>query len=179
MAVDGKCPVQECEILSLLIEMKLSKNQKYFSQFFVPFMELTSSFKKMILIANAFPQLQTLKHLVRPLSKKSCFRTPFDSQHVKESETLVRSLWVHFYDVFASLWGELIWKISPLVICIVLWVFVNTLTADDKDPVRDFENLQLTIRMPLSSKPRFFFELFAPFWNLYRILNIFKKRWSS
>ena len=37
----------------------------------------------MIIIANAFPKLQTVNILVRPLSKKRRFRTRFDNQHVK------------------------------------------------------------------------------------------------
>ena len=51
----------------------------------------------MIVIANAFPKLQTLKNLVRTLSKKRRFRTSFDSQHVKRSQTLVKSAWEYFY----------------------------------------------------------------------------------
>ena len=46
--------------------------------------------KKTILIATLLRKLQALKDLVRPLSKKHCFRTPFDSQHVKGSQTLVK-----------------------------------------------------------------------------------------
>ena len=42
---------------------------------------------------------------------------------------------------FLWLWGNLIWKISPTVICEILGVVLNTLTADDKDPVQDCENL--------------------------------------
>ena len=44
-----------------------------------------------IALANVFPKLPTVKDLVRPPSKKHCFRTPFDSQHVKGSQTLVKS----------------------------------------------------------------------------------------
>ena len=36
-------------------------------------------------------KLQALKDLVRPLSKKQCFTTLFDSQHVKECQTVVKS----------------------------------------------------------------------------------------
>ena len=36
-------------------------------------------------------KLQAVNDLVRPLSKKECFRTHFDSQYVKGSETLVKS----------------------------------------------------------------------------------------
>ena len=39
-----------------------------------------------------FQKLQTVKDLVRPLSKKHRFRTPFDNQHIKTSETIVKSL---------------------------------------------------------------------------------------
>ena len=42
----------------------------------------------MILIANVFPKLETVKIFVTPLSKKRCFRTRFDSQHVKASQIL-------------------------------------------------------------------------------------------
>ena len=37
----------------------------------------------MIVIANVFPKLETVKILVRSLSKKCRFRTRFESQHVK------------------------------------------------------------------------------------------------
>ena len=42
----------------------------------------------MIVIATLFWKVQTVKDLVRPLSKKHRFRTPFDSQHVKGSQTV-------------------------------------------------------------------------------------------
>ena len=45
----------------------------------------------MIVIATFLRKLQALKDLVKPLSRKQCFTTPFDSQHVKESETLAKS----------------------------------------------------------------------------------------
>ena len=41
--------------------------------------------KRMIVIANVFPKLQTLKILARPLSKKRRFRTRFGSEHVNAS----------------------------------------------------------------------------------------------
>ena len=45
----------------------------------------------MMVLANLLRKLQTVKDLVRPLSKKQCFRTAFDSQHVKGCQTLVKS----------------------------------------------------------------------------------------
>ena len=44
----------------------------------------------MIVIPTLFRKLQTVKGLVRPLSKKHCVRTPFDSQHVNGCQTLVK-----------------------------------------------------------------------------------------
>ena len=45
----------------------------------------------MIFIATLFRKLQTAKDFFRPHSKKQRFRTPSDSQHVKESQTFVKS----------------------------------------------------------------------------------------
>ena len=44
----------------------------------------------MIVIANVFSKLQTVKNLFRPLSKKLRLRTRFDSQHVKASQILAK-----------------------------------------------------------------------------------------
>ena len=54
---------------------------------FLVFSESTSNFKhfekKMIVIANVFPKLKTVKMLFRQLSKKWPFRTRFDSDRLK------------------------------------------------------------------------------------------------
>ena len=42
--------------------------------------------EKMILIANVFPKLHTMKNVARGLSKKHRFRERFDSKHVNESQ---------------------------------------------------------------------------------------------
>ena len=69
--------------------MQLSEKGKKFSQLFGPFLEFTSNFKhfekKIIIIANVFRKSQTVKALVRRLSKKRRFRKRFDTQHVKAS----------------------------------------------------------------------------------------------
>ena len=45
---------------------------------------------------------------------------------------------------------------SPLVLGELLGLFLNTLTADDNYPVKDFENLPLPIQMQLSEKRKSF-----------------------
>ena len=85
--------------------MKLSLKPKTFIDSFFPFLESTSNFnhfeKKIILIAPSFRELQTVKDLVRPLSKKHRFRILFYSHHVKGSQTLVKSALEHFHNIFS------------------------------------------------------------------------------
>ena len=45
----------------------------------------------MSFIADLFPKLRTPKNLVRYMSKKSRFKGPFDTQHGKRVQTLLRS----------------------------------------------------------------------------------------
>ena len=95
--------------------------------------------KRNSVIANVCPILQTVKDLVRPISKKHCFRTSFDSQLVKGSQTLLKSVREHFYHIFSSLWGKINWEINLLLICQILGVFFDTLAADGKCPPQDIE----------------------------------------
>ena len=46
----------------------------------------------MTLIADVFPKLQNAKDVVRQMSKKSCFRRPFDKKHGKRSQPLLKSV---------------------------------------------------------------------------------------
>ena len=59
----------------------------------------------MIIIANVFPKLQTVKNFVRRLSKKLRFRTRFDSQRVKASQMFAISPWERSYHVLHHSWG--------------------------------------------------------------------------
>ena len=95
MTTNKKYPLRNCENLQLPIQMQLSRKQKSFSEFFVAFQESALNFKhfnKNIMgIANVFLKLQTVQDLVSPLSKKQRSRRHVDSQHVKGSQTLVKS----------------------------------------------------------------------------------------
>ena len=99
------------------------------------------------IIAYVFPKLQNVKDLVRPLSKKQCLRTSLESQHVKASETIVKSAWEHFYQTFSSHPGEMILKMFRLAKFDILGLFLNTLTADDKYLVWHYERLHFPIQM--------------------------------
>ena len=47
------------------------------------------------------------------------------------------------------------WKMSLLVICEILGLFINTLTADDKYFCQNSENLLKPIEMQVSAKKNF------------------------
>ena len=51
----------------------------------------------MTLIADLFPKLRTPKNVLRYMSKRSRFKGPFDRQHGKRVETLLRSEPQHRY----------------------------------------------------------------------------------
>ena len=59
--------------------------------------------KKMSVIATLLRKLEAVKDLVRPFSKKRRFRTSFETQQVKLSQTLVRSDLDSFHNIFPSL----------------------------------------------------------------------------
>ena len=172
MTADDKYPVQDCQILPLPIQMQLSENEKLFLNLLPHFWNLYQILnilkdyhhsQKIIIIANLFPKLQTVKNLVRTLSKKRRFRTKFDSQHVKAFQILAKSPWEPFYHVFSSFSEILISKMRRLVLGEISGAFVNTLTAEVKYPVLDCDNLPLHIQMQFSEKRKTFFECFVTF----------------
>ena len=71
------------------------KNKKLFLNFFLHFQNLHEILnicnKKMSFIADLFPKLRTPKNVARYMSKKSRFQGPFDRQHGKRVQTLLRS----------------------------------------------------------------------------------------
>ena len=96
MTANDKYPFPDLENLLSPTQLQLSFKLKTFSNFFFCyFLNLHQILnilkKKMIVIATLLRKLQAVKDLVRPLSKKQSFRTSFDSQHVKESQTFVKS----------------------------------------------------------------------------------------
>ena len=66
------------------------------------------------------------------MPKKPRVRTLMDSQHVKGSETLLKSARQYFCHIFWSLWKNMSSKNSLLVVSEILRLFVNILTPDEK-----------------------------------------------
>ena len=151
-------------ISSSLFKCNYLKNEKLFPNFLLHLWNLHQTLnvfeEKMVVIANVFSRLKTVKDLVEPISKNRRFITSYDSQHVKGPQTLVKSLWEPFYHITRSLWREMTWRISPWWRFEILGVFVNTLSADDKYPLRDCGNLQFPIQMTWCEKEKIFFSIF-------------------
>ena len=86
------------------------KNENLFLNFLFDFRNLHQISnilkQKMMVIANVFSDLQTVKILVRSLSKKRRFRKRFHRQHVKVSQILAKSPWQPIYQVFYVILGE-------------------------------------------------------------------------
>ena len=79
--------------------MQLCLKGKTFSEFFSPFLKCRLNFEnfqqKMTLIADVFSKLWIPKNVVWVISKKSRFRGPFEKQHGKPAQTLLKSTAQH------------------------------------------------------------------------------------
>ena len=100
------------------IKCNYLKNGKIFVNFLFHFWSLHQILnilkKEMMVWANVFSKLQTVKNIVTPLFKKRRFGIPFQSLPVKLSRIFAKYPWECFYHVLLSIWGKLIQKISPI-----------------------------------------------------------------
>ena len=103
------------------------------------------------------------------MSKKPCFRGSLDRQHGKWVETLLQSEWQHLYNIYKTLWREVQWKESFLVLHKILRLFVNTLTPDDKHYLLNRDNFTQRIQIQLTQKQKTFSEFLFAF--LKSIIN--------
>ena len=114
--------------------------------------------------------------MVTPLTIQRRLKTPFDSQHLKPFQTLVKSSSEHFYHILSSLWGQKIWKKSPwLKFEIIGFLLTHGLliTSILFRIVRICRSLFKS--SSLKSKKHFLGFLFH-LWNLHQISNIFQKK---
>ena len=89
------------------------------------------------------------------MSKQLGFTGPFDKQHGEADQTLVKS---KRHQIYISLWRHVSWNESLLVLCKVLTLFVNMLTADDKHFLVNRDNLRQPIHTQLSQKKTLFYD---------------------
>ena len=115
----------------------------------------------MTLIAEVFPKWRTPKNMVTSMSIKSRFKGSFIKQHGKRAQTLLKFAWRNLYHIHWSLWRQLTFKKSLLVICKISRLFPNTLSADGKYSLLNRDNLTQPIQMQLSRKQKTFSEFFS------------------
>ena len=142
------------------IHMQLSQKQKNFLNFIADFWKLVQiwniSNKNMTLIGQIFPKLRTAKNMVRYISKKLRFNGSFGKQHAKHAKTLLKFEWQHLYHINWSLCRHLTCKKSLLVICKISQLFPNTLGADSKYSLLNWDNLIQHIQTQSSEKRKTF-----------------------
>ena len=135
--------------------------------------------KKMTLIAEVFPKLRSPKNKVRSMSIKSRFKGNFKKQHGKWAQTLFKLASQNLYHIYWSLWRQLSYKKSLLVICKISRLFINTLSADGKYSLFNRDNLTQPIQMQLSRKQKTFSEFFSAFLKSSLNFEHFQKKDDS
>ena len=87
LAVNEKYPVLKRDNLTIPIQMQLSQKQKTFSEFFAAFLECRLKFKYFEKKDHphrfCLSEITDSENVVRYITKKSCFRGPFNKQSGK------------------------------------------------------------------------------------------------
>ena len=130
------------------------KNKKHFLGFLFHLWnlhQLLNIFREnKIVIANVFLKLTTVQGLLTPVTVLGRLKTSLDSQPVKRFQTLVKSSWANFYNIFSALLGEMIRKISPWLKFQITGLCVNRWPADYKYAVTDRECFPFPMQIQLS-----------------------------
>ena len=113
------------------------------------------------------------------MSKKSLFRGPFNKSYGKSAETMLKSERQHFYHIYWSLRRQSRSKKRLWVICEILGLFVNQLTAVDKDSLLNRGNLLQHVQMQLYQKRKIFFNFFFAFSEFLLNFEHFQKKDES
>ena len=117
----------------------------------------------MTLIRHLFLRLPPPKNVVRYMSKKFRFRLPFQKKHSKRVSTLFKFERQNVYHIYWSTRRQFSCEKSLLVICKILRLFFNTISAVDKCSLPNTENLMQPIHMQLSQTLKTFSEFFPAF----------------
>ena len=133
------------------IQMFLSQKQKTFSQFFSSFLKSSINLerfrKKDDPHSWCISEIMDSQIMVSSMPKKSRFRGSAKKQHGKCSQTLFKFEGELLYHVYWPLGKKLPYKKSLLVICKILKIFLNTLSADRKYSLLDRDNLRQQVQI--------------------------------
>ena len=110
------------------------------------------------------------------MPKKSCLRGPFDKQHGKRAKPLLKSASRYLYHIHLSLSRQLSWRKSLFLTSKILALLLNTLSANEKYPGLNRDNLTIPIQMQLSQKQKSFTHFFAAFFKSAMNFKYFEKK---
>ena len=116
------------------------------------------------------------KNVVIWMPKKSCLREPFDKQHGKRAKPLLKSASRYLYHIHLSLPRQLSWRKSLFLTSKILALLVNTLSANEKYPLLNWDNLTIPFQMQLSQKQKSFAHFFAAFFKSGMNFKYFEKK---
>ena len=166
-------PAAICRIFCNNFKRYYQKNGRLSLDFLLKFWNACEIYnilkKRMSFLAQLFPKLLFRKEVATETSRRSCFRTPFSIQRVNWFKTPLKVATHHYCPFFPWILGKLSWKKTALLRLKILRLFVNTLTADDKDCCRNMQNFLQQLQTPFSQKQKTlsgFFIAFLKFaWN--------------
>ena len=163
-----------------LFKSSYPKNKKHFLSFLLNLWNLHQILnifkKKKIVIADVFPKLTTVQGLVTPVTIQRRLKTSFDSQHVKRFQTLAKSSWEHFYHIFSSLWGEIIWKISPWLRFEIIGFLLTRGLPITSILFRIVRICRSLFKSSYLKNKKHFLGFLFHWWNLRQFSNIFEKK---
>ena len=170
LAANEKYSLLNRDNLTIPIQMQLSQKHKTFCQFFTAFLKSRWNFehfdKKDDVHRFCNFKITDSENVVTKMSKEPRFREPFNKQHGKRAEALLKSASQHLYHIHWSLPTQYTWKMSLLLTCQILGLLVNTLAADEKYPVPNRDKLTMRIQSQLSQKRNTFSNFWQDFGNL-------------
>ena len=114
--------------------------------------------------------------MVTPLTIQRRLKTSFDSQHVKRYQTQVKSSREHFYHIFSSLWGEMIWKISPWLQFEIIGFLLTHGLLITRILFRIVRICRSLFKSSYFKNKKHFLGFLFHLWNLHQISNIFQKK---
>ena len=172
LTTDDQYSLLKRDNLTKPIQIQISKKQKIFFQFFYALLKSTSNFehfeKRDYPWNLCISQIMDCKRRGYRHLLKVPFIRPFDKQHGKRSQTLLKSAQQHLYQIYWSWRGKLSWRKSLLALFLTHWLPMTSILNKD--------NLTHQFRCNYLNSKNLFVNVFLRFRNLYQILNIKKKQ---
>ena len=159
------------------------KKRKSFLKFSLYFWNLHKitpiSKKKVYFIAQICRKLLTARIVFTWMPKSFCFRTPFQSQGVHGSQTILKFKRQQYHPNFLLIQDKLSQITSALVTSKILGLFGNTTTVDHMYSRRNWEKSPHHVQTSLSQKQQNFADIFIGFFGICTKLWAFWKKKMS